>query len=164
VAAGLHRLLPSPDHRQWHPCGMASKKPRCTGHIVLSSTLSLRWLGPLIQTALQTALTSVGWTTSRSVSSNRRRAFGIALCLSRRQSSVTPICHAPPQEQTPDYPPMISCFSEGIFRSVDASRFKCALAISGGIRRIQLFREISINRGALNISRNNTSVLPVFSM
>jgi hypothetical protein len=26
VAAGSHHLLPSPDHRPWHPCGMASKK------------------------------------------------------------------------------------------------------------------------------------------
>jgi hypothetical protein len=25
VAAGSHRLLPSPDHPAWHPCGMASK-------------------------------------------------------------------------------------------------------------------------------------------
>lgn len=59
---------------------------------------------------------------------------------------------------------MISCFSEGIFFKVAASRFKCDVAISGGIRLIQLFRDTSRNWGALNISRKTRSVLPVFSM
>jgi hypothetical protein len=62
------------------------------------------------------------------------------------------------------YPGMIGLFSVGIFRRAVGSRFRWAVAISGGIRPIQLLRENSRNRGARNISRKTTSVWPVFSM
>src|ERR1700748_2949024 len=39
--------------RAWHPCGMASKNLEMYGTFALSSTPSLRWHGPLVQTARQ---------------------------------------------------------------------------------------------------------------
>jgi hypothetical protein len=46
VACGMTREC------AWHPCGMASKKLEMDRTFALSSTLSLRWHGPLVQTLL----------------------------------------------------------------------------------------------------------------
>src|ERR1700730_8657128 len=48
--------------RAWHPCGMASKNLEMNRTFALSSTPSLRWHGPLVQTAPQTSSISAGWT------------------------------------------------------------------------------------------------------
>src|SRR5438309_9022743 len=48
--------------RAWHPCGMASKNLEMYRTFALSSTPSLRWHGPLVQTARQSFSISAGWT------------------------------------------------------------------------------------------------------
>src|ERR1700740_379511 len=67
------------------------------------------------------------------------------------------------QSSTLRYPAITSSFSDGIFPICSWSRFRCAVTASGGKRLSQLFKETSTNRSALNISKNTTSVLPVFS-
>src|SRR6266404_6135177 len=47
--------------RAWHPCRMA-KNLEMHRAFALSSTPSLRWHGPLVQTAPQTSSISAGWT------------------------------------------------------------------------------------------------------
>src|SRR4029077_9264247 len=47
--------------RAWHPCRMA-KNLEMDRIFALSSTRSLRWHGPLVQTAPQTSSISAGWT------------------------------------------------------------------------------------------------------
>src|SRR5258708_36667000 len=48
--------------RAWHPCGMASKNLEMNRTFALSSTPSLRWHGPPVQTAPRTSSISDGWT------------------------------------------------------------------------------------------------------
>src|SRR5260370_35033771 len=48
--------------RAWHPCGMASKNLEMHRTFALSSTPSLRWHGPLAQTARQSFTISAGST------------------------------------------------------------------------------------------------------
>src|ERR1700736_2462910 len=48
--------------RAWHPCRMASKNLEMDRTFALSSTPSLRWHGPLVQTARQSFSISAGWT------------------------------------------------------------------------------------------------------
>src|ERR1700733_6417304 len=48
--------------RAWHPRRMASKNLEMHRAFVLSSTPSLRWHGPLVQTAPPTFSISAGWT------------------------------------------------------------------------------------------------------
>jgi predicted nuclease of restriction endonuclease-like (RecB) superfamily len=62
------------------------------------------------------------------------------------------------------FAPANSSFSAGMVRIVAASRPRCAVTISGGRRRSQLFSDTSTNSGALNISSATRSVSPVFSM
>jgi hypothetical protein len=57
----------------------------------------------------------------------------------------------------------ISNFSVGMVWIAFLSSLKCEATISGGSRRIQLFRETSLNSLAANISRVRRSVSPVFS-
>src|SRR3984893_5524743 len=47
--------------RAWHPCHMA-KNLEMDKIFALSSTPSLRWHGPLVQTAPRTSSISAGWT------------------------------------------------------------------------------------------------------
>src|SRR6202521_2613279 len=48
--------------RAWHPCGLASKNLEMYRTFALSSTPSLHWHGPLVQTARQSFSISAGWT------------------------------------------------------------------------------------------------------
>src|SRR5580704_14622175 len=48
--------------RAWHPCGMASKNLETYRTFALPLTPSLRWHGPLVQTARQSFSISAGWT------------------------------------------------------------------------------------------------------
>ena len=82
----------------------------------------------------------------------------------RDKTRGVPRMGAPLRMHRPAQPAMIGCFSLGILFKVEALRFRWDSAISGGMRAIQLLSEKSRNRGALNISRNTTSVFPVFSI
>jgi hypothetical protein len=62
------------------------------------------------------------------------------------------------------YPGITSSFSAGIFATRSGPRLRCDVAVSGGRRLSQLFKETSINSSALNISKKTASVSPVFSM
>src|ERR1700754_194456 len=46
----------------WHPRGMPAKNLEMYKAFALSSTPSLRWHGPLVQTARQSFTISAGWT------------------------------------------------------------------------------------------------------
>ena len=63
VAAGLHRLLPLPDHRTWHSCGKTGKSLEICGICFLSSIPSLGCHGRLVHTAPQASFISLAWAT-----------------------------------------------------------------------------------------------------